>query len=125
MPNFTLTNSTVSTLLTKIVFLTKAVRTCYAFTMLNELINLLVVGEYSYDITNTPLTQTPTRGMWQGESVVTIDGQETIHGNGIRIRFSTLYVGSKAIAEDITFYAHGFSIRVSADKFWEELRKHI
>lgn len=94
--------------------------------MRNELIALMETGEYKYTVFTAPLIATETRGLWRGMQVIDIDPQETIHGNRVKIHFEWLQVGNRgAVAEDITIYAHGKTVTVTAETFWEEMRKHI
>lgn len=95
--------------------------------MRNELIALMETGEYKHTVYTAPLVASRTRGLWCGMQVIDIDPQETIHGNRVKIHFDWLQVGNRrnAVAEDIVIYAHGKSTKVTAENFWEEMRKHI
>lgn len=95
--------------------------------MRSELIDLMVEGEYKYDVTSAPLVATKTKGLWRGFEVIDIDPQETIHGNRVKVHFDWLQVGMtrRVVVEECAIYAHGKTVIVTAENFWEEMRKHI
>jgi len=95
--------------------------------MRTALLALLNEGEYQYTLSAKDLKQVKTRGLWQGEMIITLPGYETIHGNTLTITFEWLQVGATkhVIAEDVYFTAHGRTTKIDNHLFWEELRKHI
>ena len=94
---------------------------------MKTILEILAAGEYSYDLIETNLSMSNTRGLWTGVETVIIDHEETIHGNKVTIVSRFLQIGAtgKRVIEEFTFSAHGRNTKVTADRMIEELRKHI